>query len=142
MEISYNSMMLADGNKLEFLRDQKIVVTWTGGLDSTSLIALLLLEYNCTVLPLFVARGQKNYEEERASIEHFSKKFSRKFKSFHDTFEVNVPVPAKAFKEKYGKNQLILVLRNSDLINQAIRYAVCENVAYIAVGSNIEDTFG
>ncbi|SRR6266540_2796875 len=120
----------------------RIVVTWSGGLDTTALIAYLAKEEERIVYPIFVNRSQSNYEREKRSTEHFISLFKRDLgMAFRDTFEVTVPIPARELKAKYKTSDAdtLYALRNSDIINSAVRYALLEGIEVIAVGSLAED---
>jgi 7-cyano-7-deazaguanine synthase in queuosine biosynthesis len=48
--------------------NKEVVVVWSGGLDSTSLIAMMIKDYTCGVYPLFINRGQGNYRFEKIRL--------------------------------------------------------------------------
>lgn len=120
--------------------ESKVVVLWSGGLDTTGLIFLLLENNQCEIFPLFVNRGQRNYEFEKKSIEYFSEIFKR-YEKFNSFFEVTIKIPPKEFEDfsfdaKYA-------LRNSDIINQGVRYALEKNIHAVLVGTfKNEDLYG
>jgi len=122
------------------IKGKRVISAWSGGLDSTALILLLLEKLECKVLPVFINRGQRNYRNEKEAILHYYKKFSKKYKNRSlDLIEINCKIPADFFKEKYKNNDNIYVLRNSDIFNQTIRLAACEKINFITTGSNIDD---
>ena len=55
---------------------ERVVVLWSGGIDSTGLIKILLKEYSCKVYPIFVKRGQSNEKFEEEAVSQYSKIFS------------------------------------------------------------------
>jgi len=121
--------------------DFQIVVTWSGGLDTTTLIAYLLKDYQ--VFPIFLNRGQSNYQKEKNSVNFFAKFFKQRFREkFHPPIEVKVPMPPQPIKDlmpqtkikKYGH-----VLRNSTIINIAVYYACSLGIKQVAVGFNIDE---
>lgn len=62
--------------------------------------------------------------------------FGRKF---NEPFEVSCPIPASEFKNNFNGDMRIYLLRNSDLVNQAVRYAAVLDISVILVGSLAED---
>ncbi len=127
---------------LKKIINKKILATWTGGLDSTALVYLLIKEYNCTVIPYFINRGQRNYMKEKEAILYYSDKIKREYKDkLENLREIIVDIPPKFFKEKFRGNIHIFDLRNSDILNQGLRLAACEEIAFITTGSNVGDTF-
>jgi len=125
--------------KLEkVLRDKEVVVTWSGGLDTTVLLALLLEEFNLHVFPIFVNRSQSNYVGEKKSVDYFSETFYARYpQKFHMYFMVTVAIPPLEIKKSYPSEPIpkTHALRNSDIVNQAVRYALVKNIKLIAVGS-------
>jgi 7-cyano-7-deazaguanine synthase len=63
---------------------------------------------------------------------------------FHRPFEVSVSIPAHEFKDAFPEARIgdLYALRNSDLANQAVRYAKLINSRIVAVGSTQDDAFG
>ncbi len=50
---------------IERLKGEQVVVTWSGGLDTTGLLAFVMEDLESTVFPIFVNRGQGNYSREK-----------------------------------------------------------------------------
>jgi 7-cyano-7-deazaguanine synthase len=129
---------------LDFLTRKKAVVTWSGGLDSTSLIPFMMEEYNLEIFPIFINRKQKNYVAEAKAVRYFTRIFSRKYAStFHKPFEVKTLIPPLEFKKYFPQTDVekTHALRNSDIVNQAVRYALILEIEFILVGSNVKDQF-
>ena len=118
-----------------------VVVTWSGGLDTTALIAYMAMERGAVVFPLFVNRGQENLAREKGSVRYFSSRFKRKLGSrFKKHFDVSVPIPAHEFKDKFpGKARQYYALRNSDIVNSGVRYALLLRIPWVAVGALYDD---
>jgi 7-cyano-7-deazaguanine synthase len=122
--------------------NEEVIVIWSGGMDSTALIAMMIQSYNCEVYPLFVKRCQANYRFEKQAIEFYDKIFQQRLGLKYNPFwEIEVDIPPKAFKGKLPEKQSH-VLRNSDIINQAVRYALYREVNWIAIGSVPSDKKG
>lgn len=122
----------------QFLND-KVVVLWSGGIDSTGLIFILLSKYlNCQVYPIFVKHGQRNLLLEEKSVREYSQNFQTMFKSrFHSPFVVTSDIPAQEFKKIKSENRSFL--RNSDLINNAVRFALDEKIKIILIATFTDD---
>ena len=124
------------------MMEGKIVVLFSGGIDSTVLISFILNNYSAVeIYPLFINRGQGNYECEKRAIRYFISYFRKKYGSekISDVFEIKRYIPAKEFKNSVkelseDERNNIYVLRNSDLINSAIRYALLIKAEYVAIG--------
>jgi 7-cyano-7-deazaguanine synthase in queuosine biosynthesis len=56
--------------------NKEVVVVWSGGLDSTSLIAMMIKDFTCSVYPLFINSGQGNYRFEKIAIDHYNDIFN------------------------------------------------------------------
>jgi len=125
--------------KLKLLKGNRVVTTWSGGLDSTVLVFFLLEELKCKVLPVFIKRGQTNYEEEKNSIQYFQNILSNEYKNLENPIEIECEIPPGYFKMNYHIGDGTHILRNSDIINQAIRLAACEKVDFIVTGSHIDE---
>lgn len=116
----------------------KVVVLWSGGIDSTGLIFVLLKKYNVKVFPIFVRHGQKNELYEEKSVWSYTKSFEKEFPNkFHQPFMVTTDIPAKEFKKLDFKKYFFL--RNSDLINNAVRYAIYRDIKTILISTTIHD---
>lgn len=139
---SQNTMSFPPWNKtsVDLVKNQECVVTWSGGIDSTGLLAYAVMELECDVYPIFVNRGQMNYLNEKNSVQHYTGEYKKLFGGkFNDPFEVSSNIPAPQFKARFNNNEKIYALRNSDLLNQAVRYALVLEISVILVGSLPED---
>lgn len=116
-----------------------VVVLWSGGIDSTGLIFILLKKYSCNIYPIFVKHGQRNQEFELRSIEYYSDLFLKEYKPrFNRVFIATSDIPAVEFKNINTKNRHFL--RNSDLINNAVRFAIHKEIKTILIAT-FEDDF-
>lgn len=114
--------------------NQKVVVLWSGGLDSTCLIKIILNDYQGEVFPIFLKHGQRNENFEFNSVKYYSKIFEKDYGSrFHAPFIATTDIPANEFKEKNYESRIYL--RNSDMINNAIRFAAGNNVDVILLAT-------
>jgi len=53
----------------DYFDNEHVILLWSGGLDSTALIPYLINEHNMTITPLFINRGQTNYDQELKAIQ-------------------------------------------------------------------------
>lgn len=118
--------------------EKKCIIIWSGGIDSTVKIALLIEKFDYEVFPLFIRRGQKNLKEEEVSVNFFSDLFKEKYSGkFHETFFLEHEIPPKQLKKLHKDAH---IMRNSDIINDGIRYAAINNIKIVFTGSNTTDT--
>jgi 7-cyano-7-deazaguanine synthase in queuosine biosynthesis len=121
--------------------NKEVVVVWSGGLDSTSLIAMMIKDYTCGVYPLFINRGQGNYRFEKIAIDHYNDIFLQQFGLYHQYCEIEVPIPPNQFKKGLPK-RYTHVMQISDIINQAVRYALTLDADTILIGTIPSDRRG
>ena len=122
-------------------QNKEVVVVWSGGLDSTSLIAMMIKDYNCGVYPLFINRGQGNYQFEKIAIDHYNDMFIQQFRLYRQYWEIEVQIPPKQFKKRLPK-YYAHVMQISDIVNQAVRYALTLEVDTILIGTIPSDRSG
>lgn len=116
--------------------ENDVIVAWSGGLDSTCLIYLLLRDYTCKIHPYFVNRGQKNQKFELKAIDYYSNLFySKQFVT--PISQISVKIPADEF-DKFGP-EVKYALRNSDILNQGIRVAISRNITTVLIATFEED---
>src|SRR3989442_10547035 len=116
------------------LLSNKVVISWSGGLDSTLLIPFLIEKYKTTLYPVFLIREQHNLEQEKKSVEHYSSVFQERYGAyFNEPFIITVPIPAKELRQ--FPQQFSHKLRNSDIIKSVVRYALYKNISVISIGS-------
>ena len=128
-------MILVECDRISQINNKRVVITWSGGLDSTALILLIIRDYGCDVFPLFINRGQGNYEEEKKAVNYYNTQFSSDHSlKYNQVVEIEVPIPPQKFREMMSES-ISHKLRNSDIINQAVRYALYVDAEIVAVGS-------
>ncbi|MHA2247636.1 MAG: 7-cyano-7-deazaguanine synthase [Candidatus Hodarchaeales archaeon] len=113
--------------------DKKIVLLISGGLDSMGALIALCHYGAKEIQPLFINRGQINYQnEEKAICDVFESKIFKKYSvEIHPYSKINTSIPAKELKERFPKSNIpindLYFARNSDLLNNAARLAHCLN---------------
>lgn len=125
------------------LDSKKTVVLWSGGIDSTTAIAMLL-ERGVEVWPVFVKRGQRNITFEEESVGFFSRFFAKKHgEKFHRPVAIKANIPPLEFKEKFGGGlRTGHPLRNSTLVNIGVQCAVSlgKGVKTVLICNNTDDS--
>jgi 7-cyano-7-deazaguanine synthase in queuosine biosynthesis len=123
-------------NRNSIPQNEQVIIVWSGGLDSTALIDMMILDYNCEVYPLFINRGQGNYPFEKKAVNHYDRFFSQQSASsrYHHYWEIAIPIPLKALRSRLPREYWHILLE-SDIINQAVRYAVSLGTDAILIGS-------
>lgn len=76
-----------------------VIMTVSGGLDSTILWGMLLEEYQLEVYPVFFRRGHKRIKREEDAVRFFSEYFQKKYPdTFRKPIFLNVPMPPKEIR--------------------------------------------
>lgn len=123
---------------LDNILNDVVVVLWSGGLDSTGMIVILLKEYKCKIFPIFVKHEQDNIKSEEKSVDDYAKIFCRDFNDrFREPLKVSTSIPAPEFKQQNFEERH--ALRNSDLINNAVRYGLEKGVFTILIATLVDD---
>jgi 7-cyano-7-deazaguanine synthase in queuosine biosynthesis len=114
--------------------NEDIVVLYSGGLDSTIMIDMMIKEWNVRVHPLYIRRGAKADRHEEAAVDYFYDYFSKKYPdNMGELKKISYEVPPKEFKEGFAKELAMAQghpLRNATLQNIAVMYAVSLNGRY------------
>ncbi len=131
--------------------DDDVIVLFSGGLDSSIMIGLIIEEFKCRIHPLYIKRGAKAEKWEEESFHYFNKFYKKNYPHKIGRAEVlEAEIPPKKFKKNYKKEMIKTVghpLRNSTMQNYALMYAtslserINKAVKTIFVGSVGEDYF-
>lgn len=77
-----------------------VLVCFSGGLDSTANIAMLLEEFGLEVYPFFVKREQSNYQWEKKAVDYYNSYFKIRYpRLYHDVKEIDLVTPSKSYKD-------------------------------------------
>ena len=120
------------------------VVSWSGGFDSTALVAWLL-SHGIEVYPIFMYRNQACYNKEKNVIAIFEPIFKKKYGKLLHTCKTYSMAASKSQHKRYHPEagvEQTLALRNSDIANYAIRDAMCIPADAVFMGSVKGDTYG
>lgn len=78
---------------------ESVILTVSGGLDSTILWGMLLEKYKLQVYPVFFRRGHKRIRREEDAVRFFSQFFQKKYPQvFHRPRFLSVPMPPKEIR--------------------------------------------
>lgn len=131
-------------------KNKKVVVVFSGGLDSVSIVARCIKEYNLEVFPISIIRGQANYEYEQKAVKFYDKLFSKRFPdSYNKCFEIQLDTPSKSYKhmltEKLKSNHVGYPARNTMIFLAGAEYAYSLrskniNISTIFGASVVSDT--
>ncbi|QQS44424.1 7-cyano-7-deazaguanine synthase [Candidatus Roizmanbacteria bacterium] len=82
-------------------KGESVILTVSGGLDSTILWGMLLEEYQMQVYPVFFRRGHKRIQREENAVRFFSQFFQKKYAKLFQTVQyLDVPMPPKEIRWK------------------------------------------
>lgn len=120
----------------------KVVVLWSGGFDSTGLL-LWTLKQNYEVYPLFLNRHQNNYIWEKKAVDLLYSEIKKNYPKFilKEVRIFEIISPPLELKKEFGEKNVKFThfLRNSDLINNAVRLALCIDANNVFIGSTVDD---
>ena len=112
-----------------------VIVIHSGGMDSTTNLAILMEEFELKVYPMFINRGQTNLKYERESVKYFEKYFEEKYPDLYNkSLEVELTTPPKAYKNNLratknlednlqSRQRIAFPSRNPILVLTAAEYA-------------------
>ena len=115
-------------------RKEDVVVLYSGGLDSTVMLDMIIKEWDVKIHPLYIKRGAKAEKHEEKAVDYFYDYFKKKYpKNVGELAKVYYEVPPREFKKDFPKELAMTQghpLRNSTLQNIAVMYAVSLNGKY------------
>jgi len=83
-----------------------VVVVHSGGMDSTTNLAILMEEFKLEVYPMFINRGQTNLKYERESVQYFEKYFKERYPDlYNSSIEIELKTPPTAYKNLLRKTR-------------------------------------
>lgn len=113
-----------------FPDNKKIVLLFSGGLDSVVTAAKLIEEQDLEIFPLFFNRGQQNLAQEQRSVDYFTAFLQNKYgpEKFHSPKILNIAIPAQELKAALRNRDTVqgkgYPLRNTIMMHYAVQYAV------------------
>jgi 7-cyano-7-deazaguanine synthase in queuosine biosynthesis len=83
-----------------------VVVIHSGGMDSTTNMAILMEEFGLKIYPLFINRGQTNLRWEKEAVIFFDDYFFQKYPELYNkSFEIKINIPPEEYKEDLRKTK-------------------------------------
>jgi len=83
-----------------------VVVIHSGGMDSTTNMAILMEEFGLKIYPLFINRGQTNLRWEKESVKFFDNYFLKKYPElYNESFEIKINIPPEEYKDDLRKTK-------------------------------------
>ncbi len=96
-------------------KGEAVILTVSGGLDSTILWGMLLEEYKLQVYPVFFRRGHKRIKREEAAVHYFSQRFQKQYPHTSQSVQfLDVPMPPKEIRWKITEHSQEIVSRDTN----------------------------
>ena len=96
-------------------KGEAVILTVSGGLDSTILWGMLLEEYQLHVYPVFFRRGHKRIKREEAAVDFFSEYYLEQHPhTYHPVQFLDVPMPPKEIRWKITEHSQEVVSRDTN----------------------------
>ena len=133
----------------EIPTNEYVLLLFSGGMDSTILVDLIVRKWNCKIILLYFRRNARNQIFEEESVEFFFDFYKNRFpNNVLELQKLEIEIPSRVNKEyldRARQNILGLPLRNSTMWDNAFAQAVFLSGKYkttirtIVVGSVKED---
>jgi len=100
-------------------KGSNVLACFSGGLDSTTNIAILMEEFRYKVYPYFINRGQSNLKYELEAVDWYNKYFKKRYPLlYNESKEIKIEIPSKSYKNelrvtKHLQDNLLLRKRNT-----------------------------
>lgn len=112
----------------EIPRDEYVILIFSGGMDSTILIDIIIRQWNCKVVLLFYKRKSKNQKWEEQSVDYFFNFYQKKFpQNLIELLKIEIEIPLRFNKEYLDRTRqkvMMLPLRNAIMWENAFTQAV------------------
>lgn len=96
-------------------KGEAVILTVSGGLDSSIVWGMLLEEYGLHVYPVFFRRGHKRLKREEAAVLYFERYFQKQYPhACHPVQFLDVPMPPKEIRWKITSHSQELVRRDTN----------------------------
>jgi len=133
----------------EIPRDEFVILLFSGGMDSTILIDILIREWNCKLILLYFRRDSKNQKWEEQAVDYFFNYFKQKYpNNIMELLKIELQIPLRINKEYMNRERqkyFGLPMRNATMWTNAWAQAVYLSEKYkttirtVCVGSIKED---
>lgn len=127
IKILDNTLLKIRGYISKLPKNNKVVVIFSGGLDSVTTVSRAIIDFDLEVFPVSFIRGQSNIEGELESIKFFNRYFKKRFGlKYHPVKILKTEIPLLELKDKVktysDKNGY--PLRDNLMELLAIQYAI------------------
>lgn len=106
--------------------NKTVCVMYSGGMDSTILIARLIEECNCRIVPIFVRRSSRAEKYEEQAYDYFIEYFTNKYPGkIIECTKIEYPIPPVELKTNYPAEVLGTLgypLRDAFIIGLGVYY--------------------
>ena len=108
--------------------DEIVIILFSGGMDSTILIDLVIKKWNCKVILLHFLRDAKNEVWENKAVDYFYDFYNKRYpEKVLELIKLKIQIPSRVNKEYLDRTRqkiLGLPMRNSTMWNNAITQAI------------------
>ena len=149
MEVLKQILVKNRGYVYENPHEELVIILFSGGMDSTILIDLVIKKWKCKVILLHFLRDAKNEKWENKSVDFFHKFYKNKYpENVLELIKLKIQIPSRVNKEysnRVRQKILGLPMRNSTMWNNAVTQAIYLTGKYdstirtILAGSVIDD---
>lgn len=110
---------------------EPVIVAYSGGLDSTVAIEMIIKDWDSKVYPLFFKRGARSEKFEERAFDYFVDFYKKKHPSnVGEPMKISCQIPSAEIKQYIPNERTLTVghpMRNSTMQNKAVEYAVALN---------------
>lgn len=96
-------------------KNKPVILQISGGIDSISMVSLLIEKFGLIVYPLYINRGQERVKNELKSLVYFDKFFKKKYaNNYRSVFILNTKIPPWEIRKTIIKFGTQTVTKNSN----------------------------
>jgi 7-cyano-7-deazaguanine synthase len=128
MQLLKDFLILNRGYVFEAPREETVILLFSGGMDSTTMIDLAIRQWDSKVILLHFKRNSRNQEWEEAAVDHFYEFYVKRYpENILELIKLEVEIPLrvnKQYLDQDRKKVLGLPMRNATMWNNTITQAV------------------
>jgi len=107
---------------------EHVILLYSGGVDSTTLIDLVASKWNAKIILLYIRRGSRNQQYEENAVDFFYDFYKNRYPdNIIDLVKIETDVPTRVNKEYFDKNRRKVMgypMRNSIMWSLGVSQAV------------------